>query len=130
MNFFIDDAQKLAIAQGLLVAFALVWLIAVITNLAYYQRFSSRFVSPAGNHLGVWAVLVPMIGGLVIGLMARYGSEKIRGHGMPEAIEAIAAGSAPCFTSGRCATRSSISPTAPATTNATASEPTTWKPAP
>src|SRR6185369_3956752 len=75
-----------------LVAYALVWLIAVITNLAYYQRFSSRFVSPAGNHLGVWAVLVPAIGGLVIGLMARYGSEKIRGHGIPEALEAILIG--------------------------------------
>src|SRR3954454_670865 len=72
-----------------LVAYALVWLIAVITNLAYYQRFSSRFVSPAGNHLGGWAVLVPVIGGLLIGLMARYGSEKIRGHGIPEALEAI-----------------------------------------
>ena len=75
-----------------LVAYALVWLIAVITNLAYYQRFSSQFVSPAGNHLGGWAVLVPMIGGLVIGLMARYGSEKIRGHGIPEALEAILIG--------------------------------------
>jgi CIC family chloride channel protein len=75
-----------------LVAYALVWLIAVITNLAYYQRFSSQFVSPAGNHLGGWAVLVPAIGGLVIGLMARYGSEKIRGHGIPEALEAILIG--------------------------------------
>src|SRR6185295_12061125 len=75
-----------------LVAYALVWLVAVITNLAYYQRFSSHFVSPAGNHLGGWAVLVPMIGGLVIGLMARYGSEKIRGHGIPEALEAILIG--------------------------------------
>ncbi len=75
-----------------LVAYALVWLIAVITNLAYYQRFSSQLVSPAGNHLGGWAVLVPMIGGLVIGLMARYGSEKIRGHGIPEALEAILIG--------------------------------------
>src|SRR4051794_4164569 len=75
-----------------LVAYALVWLIGVITNLAYYQRFSSRFVSPAGNHLGGWAVLVPVIGGLVIGLMARYGSEKIRGHGIPEALEAILIG--------------------------------------
>ena len=75
-----------------LVAYALVWLIAVITNLAYYQRFSSQFVSPAGNQLGGWAVLVPMIGGLVIGLMARYGSEKIRGHGIPEALEAILIG--------------------------------------
>ncbi|MEA2599207.1 MAG: hypothetical protein QOF89_199 [Acidobacteriota bacterium] len=75
-----------------LVAYALVWLIAVITNLAYYQRFSSQFVSPAGHHLGGWAVLVPAIGGLVIGLMARYGSEKIRGHGIPEALEAILIG--------------------------------------
>ena len=79
-------------AAAALVAYALVWLIAVITNLAYYQRFSSHFVSPAGNHLGGWAVLVPMIGGLVIGLMARYGSEKIRGHGIPEALEAILIG--------------------------------------
>ena len=75
-----------------LVADALVWLIAVFTNLAYYQRFSSHFISPAGNHLGFWAVLVPVAGGLVIGLMARYGSEKIRGHGIPEALEAILIG--------------------------------------
>ena len=75
-----------------LVAYALVWLIAVITNLAYYQRFSSHFVSPAGNRLGLWAVLIPVVGGLVIGIMARYGSEKIRGHGIPEALEAILIG--------------------------------------
>jgi CIC family chloride channel protein len=75
-----------------LVAYALVWLIAVITNVAYYQRFSSHFVSPAGNRLGGWAVLVPVVGGLVIGVIARYGSEKIRGHGIPEALEAILIG--------------------------------------
>ncbi|HEY7113648.1 MAG TPA: chloride channel protein, partial [Thermoanaerobaculia bacterium] len=79
-------------AIGALVAYALVWLIGVITNLAYYQRFSSTFVSPAGNHLGVWAVLVPVAGGLIIGLMARFGTEKIRGHGIPEALEAILLG--------------------------------------
>jgi len=85
----------MAVAIGVaaaLVADALVWLIAVITNLAYYQRFSSHFVSPAGNRLGAWAVLVPVAGGLVIGIMARYGSEKIRGHGIPEALEAILIG--------------------------------------
>ncbi len=85
----------LAAAIGLLaalVAAALVWLIAVITNLAYYHRFSSHFASPAANSLGAWALLVPAIGGLVIGLMARYGSEKIRGHGIPEALEAILIG--------------------------------------
>ena len=46
-------------------------------------------VSPAGNHLGFYSVLVPIGGALIIGLMARYGSERIRGHGIPEAIEAI-----------------------------------------
>jgi H+/Cl- antiporter ClcA len=85
----------LAIIVGVLsalVARALLWLIAVITNLAYHQTLSSRFVSPADNRLGVWAVLVPMAGALLIGLMARYGSEKIRGHGIPEAMEAILIG--------------------------------------
>ena len=85
----------LAIAVGVfgaLVARALVWLIAVITNLAYFQRFSSAPLSPSENHLGPWAVLVPVAGALVIGLMARFGSEKIRGHGIPEALEAILIG--------------------------------------
>ena len=75
-----------------LVAYGLVWLINVFTNLAYYQRLSSQDASPAGNHLGIWAVFVPVIGGLLIGLIARYGSEKIRGHGIPEALEAILIG--------------------------------------
>ena len=79
-------------AIGALVAAALVWLIAVVTNLAYYQRFSSAFVSPAGHRMGAWSLLVPVAGGLVIGLMARFGSEKIRGHGIPEALEAILIG--------------------------------------
>ncbi len=79
-------------AISAVVAYALVWLIAVITNLAYYQRFSSDSASPAGHPLGYWSVLVPVAGGLLIGLMARYGSEKIRGHGIPEALEAILIG--------------------------------------
>ena len=76
-------------ALSAVVAYALVWLIAVITNLAFYRRWSSVFQSPDHHHLGFQMVLVPVIGGLVIGLMARYGSEKIRGHGIPEALEAI-----------------------------------------
>jgi H+/Cl- antiporter ClcA/CBS domain-containing protein len=87
--------SALAVGIGVVsafVAYALLWLIAVITNLAYFQRFSSTFTSPAGNHLGAWAILVPAVGGLIIGLMARYGSEKIRGHGIPEALEAILIG--------------------------------------
>jgi chloride channel protein, CIC family len=85
----------MAVVVGVMSAFvaeALVWLIAVITNLAYYHRLSAALVSPAANQLGWWAVLVPVVGGLIIGLMARYGSEKIRGHGIPEAMEAILIG--------------------------------------
>ncbi|MBS1840489.1 MAG: chloride channel protein [Acidobacteria bacterium] len=71
------------------VALALLRLIGLFTNLFYYGRWSTAMVSPAGNHLGIYAVLVPVGGALIIGLMARYGSERIRGHGIPEAIEAI-----------------------------------------
>jgi len=71
------------------VAKVLVWLIAVITNLVFYQTFSSEFQSPANHRLGIFVIVVPIIGGLVIGLIARFGSEKIRGHGIPEALEAI-----------------------------------------
>ena len=64
-------------------------MIAVSTNLFYYHRFSSVSVSPAGSSLGYWMILVPVLGGLLVGIMARFGSDKIRGHGIPEAIEAI-----------------------------------------
>ena len=82
----------LAILIGLMssvVAWALLRLIGLFTNLFYYQRWSTALVSPAGNSLGPWAILVPVAGSLVIGLMARYGSERIRGHGIPEALESI-----------------------------------------
>src|SRR5271169_1568112 len=71
------------------VALALLRLIGLFTNLFFFQRVSTALVSPAGNKLGWVVIFVPMIGGLIIGLMARYGSERIRGHGIPEAIEAI-----------------------------------------
>jgi len=74
------------------VAYALIWLIAAITNLAFYHRFSAAPAVPQGHHLGYWVVLVPVVGALIIGLMARFGSEKIRGHGIPEALEAILLG--------------------------------------
>ena len=82
----------MALVVGVLsafVAYVLVWLIAVITNVAFYQHFSSTLRSPDDNRLGYLVILIPVIGGLIIGLMARYGSEKIRGHGIPEALEAI-----------------------------------------
>jgi H+/Cl- antiporter ClcA/CBS domain-containing protein len=79
-----------AVSAG--VAFVLLWLIAAITNLAFYHRFSAVPAIPQGNHLGYAVVLVPVAGALIIGLLARYGSEKIRGHGIPEALEAILLG--------------------------------------
>ena len=81
-----------AIGIGILSAFValgLLRLIGFFTNLFFYLRWSSAFVSPAGNHLGATVILVPIVGAVVIGFMARYGSERIRGHGIPEAIEAI-----------------------------------------
>jgi len=84
--------SAMAVVVGLASAFvakALVWLIAVFTNLTFYQRFSSDFVSPTNHHLGPFVIFAPVVGGLIIGLLARYGSEKIRGHGIPEALEAI-----------------------------------------
>jgi H+/Cl- antiporter ClcA len=82
----------IAIAIGVAasyVAWALLKLIGLATNLFFYQRFSWEMASPANHHLGPYVVVVPVIGGFLIGLMARYGSERIRGHGMPEAIESI-----------------------------------------
>ena len=82
----------LAMFIGVLCAFvalALLRLIGLFTNLFYFGRWSTEMVSPAGNHLGYWSVLVPIGGALIIGVMARFGSERIRGHGIPEAIEAI-----------------------------------------
>jgi chloride channel protein, CIC family len=71
------------------VALALLRLIGLFTNLFFFQRFDTSLVSPANNTLGLLAAFVPIIGALIIGFMARYGSERIRGHGIPEAIEAI-----------------------------------------
>src|SRR5579864_8733940 len=82
----------LAIAIGVVsayVALGLLKLIGLFTNLFFFGRWSSTLVSPAGNHLGWFVVLVPVAGSIVIGFMARYGSERIRGHGIPEAIESI-----------------------------------------
>jgi CBS domain-containing protein len=82
----------LAMGIGVLCAFValvLLRLIGLFTNLFYFGRWSTAMVSPVGNHLGIFSVLIPVAGALVIGVMARYGSERIRGHGIPEAIEAI-----------------------------------------
>jgi chloride channel protein, CIC family len=72
-----------------LIAYALYNLIGLFTNVAFYRQVSFHFRSPQHTPLGYWVILIPVIGGLLIGLMAKYGSEKIRGHGIPEAMEAV-----------------------------------------
>ncbi|RDI97146.1 CBS domain-containing protein [Dyella solisilvae] len=82
----------LAMALGSLVALvarALTGLIGLVTNLAFYGRLSTEFSSPAYNHLGLWVIGVPVLGGLIVGAMARWGSRAIRGHGIPEAMEQV-----------------------------------------
>ncbi|HEY6414069.1 MAG TPA: chloride channel protein [Edaphobacter sp.] len=74
---------------GAVLAWVLLGLIRLATNIFYFHQLSFANTSPADNTLGWKAALMPVIGGLIIGVIARYGSEKIRGHGMPEAIEAI-----------------------------------------
>ncbi len=84
--------STLAVVVGLVsavVALVLMRLIGLMTNLFFYGRWATNLVSPAGNRLGLWEVAVPVVGALIVGLMARFGSEKIRGHGIPEALEAI-----------------------------------------
>ena len=77
---------------GALAAWLLVQLITLVTNLAWFGRLDTMPVSMAAAARTPWMVFVPILGGLVIGAMARFGSEKIRGHGIPEAIEAILIG--------------------------------------
>ncbi|MGH9516391.1 MAG: chloride channel protein, partial [Terriglobales bacterium] len=82
----------LAAAIGLLaggIAFLLYKLIGLFTNIAFYGQFSAVFRSPRYSHLGLWVILIPVIGGLIVGVMAKYGSTKIKGHGIPEAMEAV-----------------------------------------
>jgi len=78
----------LALITGF-VAQALMAIIALVTNISFYGRVSTAFVSPAGNHLGWIVLFIPAIGGVIVGIMARYGSKAIRGHGIPEAMEQV-----------------------------------------
>ena len=72
-----------------LIAFALYDLIGLFTNISFYHQWSFHFRSPLQTSLGPWVILIPVVGGLLIGLIAKFGSEKIRGHGIPEAMEAV-----------------------------------------
>ncbi|RYZ24546.1 MAG: CBS domain-containing protein [Chitinophagaceae bacterium] len=96
--FFAPDKKRLLYISLLtillgacvsVIARALVLLIDLITNLAFFGRVSATPASPADNTYGLWVILVPVVGGLLVGLMARYGSKAIRGHGIPEAMEQV-----------------------------------------
>jgi len=91
-NFRMLLVSVLAAFIGVLagfVAYGLYSLIALLSNLVFFQRFSLAMPSLQNNTLGWWVLVVPAIGGLIVGWMARYGSPKIRGHGIPEAMEAV-----------------------------------------
>jgi chloride channel protein, CIC family len=82
----------LAAAVGLVagvVAYILYKLIGLFTNLFFFHQWSTTFRSVGAQHLGPWVILIPVIGGLIVGVMAKYGSDKIKGHGIPEAMEAV-----------------------------------------
>ncbi|HEU5465862.1 MAG TPA: chloride channel protein, partial [Gemmatimonadales bacterium] len=86
---FIGFLAMIVAAAAGVVAQVLIRLIGFITNLSFYGRFSTSFASPSGNHLGWWVLLIPVVGGLIVGFLARYGSAGIRGHGIPEAMEQV-----------------------------------------
>ena len=91
-TFRMVTVSILAAAIGLLagvVAFALYKLIGLFTNLAFYHRWAVDFTSARFNTLGPWVIVVPVIGGIIVGFMAKYGSDKIKGHGITEAMEAV-----------------------------------------
>ena len=91
-TFRIGFISLLAALIGVLagvIAFVLYDLIGLFTNLSYYHVWSFHFRSPEHTALGYWIILIPAIGGIIVGFMAKYGSEKIKGHGIPEAMEAV-----------------------------------------
>src|SRR6202166_5075834 len=81
-------AALIGILAGL-VAYGLYDLIGLFTNLAYYHEWSFQFRSPEHTQIGPWIIVMPVLGAIIIGFMAKYGSEKIKGHGIPEAMEAV-----------------------------------------
>lgn len=82
--FSVGAAVVVAVA-----ARVLIFLIGLITNLAFYGLISGEMTTPWVNHLVLWVIIVPVIGSLIVGMMARYGSKAIRGHGIPEAMEQV-----------------------------------------
>ncbi len=96
--FFRPEAARLpllALLAGIvgvvcgLVAFALQRLIGFFVHLFFFGEIATRLIEPAGNRLGLWMPLIPAAGGFVVGFFIKYGSAKLKGHGIPEAMEAV-----------------------------------------
>lgn len=89
-RLFIISSLAVMIAISIsFIAKLLVYLIYLINNISFYGKWSIAANGPVGNSLGIWVILIPVAGGIVVGLMALYGSKAIRGHGIPEAMEQI-----------------------------------------
>jgi len=91
-DFRIVLMSFLAAGIGLLagiVAYILYKLIGLFTNLFFFHEWTTTFRSVGAHHLGAWVILVPVLGGIIVGVMAKYGTTKIKGHGIPEAMEAV-----------------------------------------
>ncbi|RKH00603.1 chloride channel protein, partial [Corallococcus sp. CA047B] len=86
---FISAMAVVLAVVAALVAQGLGALIHFFTNLAFFGRLSVQPASPGDNRLGLWVIVVPVLGAIVVGLMARHGSRAIRGHGIPEAMEQV-----------------------------------------
>ncbi|HET7274360.1 MAG TPA: chloride channel protein [Longimicrobiaceae bacterium] len=86
---YISFLATVIAAAAAVIAFLLLRLIWLITNLTFHGRFSFEHATPLGTELGPFVMLVPILGAVVIGLMARYGSPAIRGHGIPEVMERV-----------------------------------------
>ena len=89
-RLIVISCLSVAVAVAIsIIAKILIYLINLVTNISFYGSFAFGFHSPANNHLGVWVIIIPAIGGILVGIMAFYGSKAIRGHGIPEAMEQI-----------------------------------------
>jgi H+/Cl- antiporter ClcA/CBS domain-containing protein len=88
LGFVTVLAGVIGVLAGI-VAFLIYHLIGLLTNLFFYRRVSFEFVTPPNSGLPIWVPLIPAFGGLMVGLMAKYGTPRIRGHGIPEAMEAV-----------------------------------------
>ena len=84
-------AAVIGLAAGV-IAYILYHLIGFFTNLFFFHRISFQFTSARLNLLGPWEIAIPVVGGVIVGIMAKYGSPKIKGHGIPEAMEAVLVG--------------------------------------